>query len=878
MKLHRVKLTNYRGVEEREIAFADVGVTVVQGPNEIGKSCIAEAFDLLLEELDSSQKRRVIEAQPVDRDAGPEVEAEFTTGKYRVRYHKRFVKRPLTELEILAPKHEHVNGRQAHERVRAILDETLDEGLWKAVRIRQGTDLSQPSLAGVRSLAAALDRAAGTVPTGDEDIALFDRVHEEYQQFWTETGRPKLDHGALERDLGKRSDEVAAIERQLEVLQRDVERVASLEAEITSLVAQVDQQQQRVNELQGQLVVFRDLEANRAALVEKATTADAQLEHATRAVSDRRQLASEAEQAAARVASQAGMMAALEPDLVDAKTTHDADAAQLGAARRDCDEQESLTSRRREDVLLLRDRADLTRLSRRLDGARAALAKLGPAQQSLGSNHVDESTLGTIRASDLQLRTVRAQLEGSKPTIRAVAHKPVSMQIDGTRVDLPTGEALERSFGELAQVEVPHHLELRVSAGAADPRLLEKVREAEAALTEACRAAGVAELATAELAAAERRRVEVDAQLAERSLSEALGPSTLEELSTTIATLESRVAAYAAERPPEPPLTEELTEAERHAIDAESEAVSKRAIAAEAEQLESASRERLANASEAFNNAKAVLPVLQENLERLRGRLSAAREDVSDDALTAANVAAERAAGTSHDEVGQAQVKLDEVNGPQLVALTENAEQVLDQMRTRLSTARDERLQLIGGLRERGQDGLTERLDAAITTRDLVAATLVSYERKAAARKVLYEALCRTRVEARVSYVKPLAEQVDALGRVVFGPAFKVDVNEDLEIVSRTLDGKTIPIQSLSGGAKEQLAVIVRLACGQIVTPGDGGVPIILDDVLGFTDPVRRETMGAVLSQAGRTAQVIIFTCDPDRYRQVGGAHIVRLN
>lgn len=111
MKLHRVKLVDYRGVEEREIAFEDVGVTVVEGPNEVGKSCIAEAFDLLLEELDSSQKRRVLEVQPVDRDAGPEIEAEFSTGDYRLVYRKRFVKRPVTELEILAPKHEHVNGR-----------------------------------------------------------------------------------------------------------------------------------------------------------------------------------------------------------------------------------------------------------------------------------------------------------------------------------------------------------------------------------------------------------------------------------------------------------------------------------------------------------------------------------------------------------------------------------------------------------------------------------------------------------------------------------------------------------------------------------------------------------------------------------------------
>ena len=49
MKLLRIKLTNYRGIAEREIVFSETGVTVIEGPNEIGKSCISEAFDLVLE-------------------------------------------------------------------------------------------------------------------------------------------------------------------------------------------------------------------------------------------------------------------------------------------------------------------------------------------------------------------------------------------------------------------------------------------------------------------------------------------------------------------------------------------------------------------------------------------------------------------------------------------------------------------------------------------------------------------------------------------------------------------------------------------------------------------------------------------------------------
>lgn len=226
MKLLSIRLHDYRGTTDREIEFAPSGVTVVEGPNEIGKSCIAEALDLLLDEMDSSSKRGVLAAKPVDRDAGPEVEALFETGSYRLRFRKRFVRRPLTELEILAPKHENLTGRDAHERVRAILNETLDDGLWRALRIQQGGELVQPELAAATSLSAALDRAAGAVPAAREELALYDRVREQYQQYWTETGRPKLDRNAIDKAVQEATTELASIENELRALERDIERSA----------------------------------------------------------------------------------------------------------------------------------------------------------------------------------------------------------------------------------------------------------------------------------------------------------------------------------------------------------------------------------------------------------------------------------------------------------------------------------------------------------------------------------------------------------------------------------------------------------------------------------------------------------------------------
>ena len=49
MKINRIHLKNFAGVKESEVCFASTGVTVVVGPNEIGKSSLFQALDLLLE-------------------------------------------------------------------------------------------------------------------------------------------------------------------------------------------------------------------------------------------------------------------------------------------------------------------------------------------------------------------------------------------------------------------------------------------------------------------------------------------------------------------------------------------------------------------------------------------------------------------------------------------------------------------------------------------------------------------------------------------------------------------------------------------------------------------------------------------------------------
>jgi hypothetical protein len=149
--------------------------------------------------------------------------------------------------------------------------------------------------------------------------------------------------------------------------------------------------------------------------------------------------------------------------------------------------------------------------------------------------------------------------------------------------------------------------------------------------------------------------------------------------------------------------------------------------------------------------------------------------------------------------------------------------------------------------------------------------------RRADAARLLFETMRRNRDDAKRTYVAPFREHIERLGRIVFGPSFSIEIDDELQIVRRTLNGITVTFEALSAGAREQLCIIARLACATLVSP-DGGVPVIVDDALGHSDPQRLQRIGAVFNSAGRQSQVIILTCMPDRYRSIGSAHVVTLS
>jgi hypothetical protein len=176
-----------------------------------------------------------------------------------------------------------------------------------------------------------------------------------------------------------------------------------------------------------------------------------------------------------------------------------------------------------------------------------------------------------------------------------------------------------------------------------------------------------------------------------------------------------------------------------------------------------------------------------------------------------------------------------------------------------------------------GTEGRQGNLDAAESAREHARSEYTRVGRRARAVQLLRSVMERHRDTTRLRYAEPFRAELQRIGRPVFGPGFEVDVDSDLSIRSRTLDGRTVPYESLSGGAKEQIGILARLAGAALVAKEDT-VPVLIDDALGFTDPDRLAKMGEVFDTLGADGQVIVLTCTPARYAGLKGAHRIELS
>ena len=142
---------------------------------------------------------------------------------------------------------------------------------------------------------------------------------------------------------------------------------------------------------------------------------------------------------------------------------------------------------------------------------------------------------------------------------------------------------------------------------------------------------------------------------------------------------------------------------------------------------------------------------------------------------------------------------------------------------------------------------------------------LQALNRKAQAARMLREVLKEHKESAEKDYSVHFAKYINDLAKSFYGTDVHFNVSDSFEVVSRIMDKKEVEIKYLSTGAKEQLAILIRLALTQIVQVGEP-FPVILDDEFAHSDPERIAMMNNIFSDFGDDQQFIMLTCTPEKF------------
>ena len=182
---------------------------------------------------------------------------------------------------------------------------------------------------------------------------------------------------------------------------------------------------------------------------------------------------------------------------------------------------------------------------------------------------------------------------------------------------------------------------------------------------------------------------------------------------------------------------------------------------------------------------------------------------------------------------------------------------------------------LQGKLEEAGAQGLEEERAEQAVRAEALDRRHKELKLRAEALDLLLTLLESKRRDLTKRLQAPLQKYVNRYLQLLF-PQATLDIDEDLTPGLLTRVGhkgaESGPVGELSFGAREQMGVISRLAYADLLKEAGRPTLIILDDALVHSDDQRLGQMKRVLFDAAQRHQVLLFTCHPAAWRDLGVA------
>ncbi|MGE4335400.1 MAG: AAA family ATPase [Pigmentiphaga sp.] len=867
------------------------GLNLLHGPNESGKTTLVRALRAVFFERYGTTAMADL-APWGDSGASPEIEVDFQWQGRSWRLAKRFLKGKRCDLTIDG---ESWSGEQAEARVASLLGyEYAGKGassarhwgvpglLWieqgETGELREAAEFAGPHLR------AALGPDLGELASGAGDTVLT-RVEALRAELLTGTGKPRGEYAQALAQLHERQAQREPLAARIREYQDDVDRLAELDRQhrqereqqpwralreqqraAAAQLADVTQWQARLSREEQN----RELQRSQLALLRQQSA-----DHQRRREEGRRRQQALAE-SRLRVAELTAALREHDATLEETLRAHDQTRQKLRLVRRAADRQ-----RDREALDLRRQQASA--LGQRLAEARRLQEECLALQQRLQAITVTEEGLPALRRLAKQRDHLTIRRQQAATHLHFILPSEQSLEIDGEQVG---GEG-ERQLLHRTRLRLPGGGELHITPGGTDLAELER-RWVQCAddWRIGCQALGLSESTT--LADAETRLAQASqwrtslAQLQSSFAHQA--PDGVAAIEFTLQALEGEIArrqqalagvaeqAGSAEssRHPDPnraagpdhdPDLPSLTEAET--AEALAEAGLKRAerdrqaahtaLAAAENSLQQAQREweHLQSVSPAADEAQAEAE-LQQQIEEAEARLVRLQADIEAQ-QTRIDAARPDVLQQDLDRLGR--------SADHLESRFRTRELQLAEQRSRLQTLSAE------GLEERRAE--LERDIAHWQRRG------DELERRAAALDLLRELLQTRRQALTQRLQEPLRRHLEHYLTLLF-PGAEVVLDEALipaRLNRPAANGPEIgEVDALSFGAREQLGLISRLAYADLLREAGHPTLIVLDDALVHTDHERLDHMKRVLFDAAQRHQILLLTCHPQLWQDLGVA------
>ncbi|BDZ71458.1 AAA family ATPase [Methanobacterium petrolearium] len=151
------------------------------------------------------------------------------------------------------------------------------------------------------------------------------------------------------------------------------------------------------------------------------------------------------------------------------------------------------------------------------------------------------------------------------------------------------------------------------------------------------------------------------------------------------------------------------------------------------------------------------------------------------------------------------------------------------------------------------------------------------FQTEADALKLLFQLTNLYRENTIGELSEPIRKHVTEDLEKLLGPKYSLVFNKQMKPESIEVAGEEASIDLLSFGTQEQVWCLFRLALGNILSSNEKQL-VVLDDPLVNTDPARMHRALEILQENAQHMQIIVVTCDVDKYNSLTDANFISMD